>query len=104
VSAPHGLPPDAAPAGRLAAATAVSLGVAAVLVVVAVLPVEYGVDPTGAGAALGLLGDGPAAVDDPGPPTGAPALVPRMAGPVAYYDAEYSLDHARFELGPYEYV
>ena len=40
----------------LLAVVGISAAAAAVLLVVAVLPAEYGVDPTGAGAALGLTG------------------------------------------------
>ena len=39
---------------RLLATLAVALAVAGVLLVVAVLPAEYGIDPTGVGALLGL--------------------------------------------------
>ena len=39
---------------RIALATAAAMCVAGVLLVTVVLPAEYGVDPTGAGAALGL--------------------------------------------------
>jgi hypothetical protein len=44
------------PSGRrLAAATAAALLVAGLILVVAVLPAEYGIDPLGTGKALGLL-------------------------------------------------
>jgi hypothetical protein len=47
--------PDAGPSGkRIARSILLALVVAAVLLVVAVLPAEYGIDPTGAGKALGL--------------------------------------------------
>jgi len=39
---------------RLLQATAVAVAVAGVILVTAVLPAEYGIDPTGIGAALGL--------------------------------------------------
>ena len=39
---------------RLLKATAIALAVAGVILVTAVLPAEYGIDPTGMGAALGL--------------------------------------------------
>src|SRR5215207_6891378 len=39
---------------QLNRATAIAAGVAAVLLVLVVLPAEYGVDPTGAGRILGL--------------------------------------------------
>lgn len=40
--------------GRLLKSTGIAAGIASVLLVVAVLPAEYGVDPTGAGSLLGL--------------------------------------------------
>lgn len=40
--------------GRLLKATAVAIAVAAVLLFTAILPAEYGIDPTGIGARLGL--------------------------------------------------
>lgn len=40
--------------GHIAGATLLSAAAAAVILVMAVLPAEYGVDPTGAGRALGL--------------------------------------------------
>ena len=53
-------PPDSAGSGRhegrrLAIATVIALMVAALLLLAAVLPAEYGVDPLGTGKALGLL-------------------------------------------------
>jgi hypothetical protein len=65
----------------LAKATAGTLGLAVVVLVLAVLPAEYGIDPTGFGAFAGLtgmagvggpVGTGPAAVEDPGPEPGSP--------------------------------
>lgn len=46
--------PPAAPTGRLVVATVIALVAATILLVVAVLPAEYGVDPTGLGERLGL--------------------------------------------------
>jgi hypothetical protein len=61
--------PDHAPSrGRLLGATGAALVVAAIVVVTAVLPAEYGVDPLGTGRALGLLGLYSAASADPAPP------------------------------------
>ena len=48
-------PPDELPSPRtLIKATLVAIGVAAILIVVAILPGEYGIDPTGIGRAIGL--------------------------------------------------
>ena len=50
---------------RLAQATLAAVGTATVLLVVAILPAEYGVDPTGVGRALGLskISERPVIVD-----------------------------------------
>jgi hypothetical protein len=45
---------NAPPAASLAKATGVALLVAAVVLVTAVLPAEYGIDPIGAGRAMGI--------------------------------------------------
>lgn len=55
---------------RLVKATLVSILVAAVILVTTVLPAEYGIDPTGIGARLGLDALQPAA-DEPAAPTAA---------------------------------
>lgn len=64
-------------ARRLARATGVAIGIAAMVLLVAVLPAEYGVDPTGLGGALGFSrlheGAAPAVVDD-APEEGARAV------------------------------
>jgi hypothetical protein len=48
---------------RLAAATAGSLIVAAIVLAIAVLPAEYGIDPTGLGARFGLVHPPASAID-----------------------------------------
>lgn len=48
---------------QLARAIGMALAVAAVILTVAVLPAEYGIDPTGAGEAIGLLRPPASAVD-----------------------------------------
>jgi hypothetical protein len=84
-------------ARRLAKATAVSLLVAGVVLVTAILPAEYGIDPLGTGKALGLSNlfgsSGPAHVG------AQPA-----AGPVFPQSAGYKTDAREFKLGPYEYI
>src|SRR5687768_15143908 len=60
--------PDFAPRGNLFKATLVSLLVAGALLVTVVLPAEYGIDPTGVGAWLGLtVLSEPAAPEAPAP-------------------------------------
>lgn len=86
-------------------ATGAALIVAAIVLVGAVLPVEYGIDPVGTGALLGLVRIAP--VDDeppPGPGGRAHTLIPTQSGPIAYYPAPYAADRAQFELGPYEFL
>src|SRR5829696_8234738 len=41
--------------GQLVRSTLLAAGVAAALLVTVILPAEYGIDPTGAGRALGLI-------------------------------------------------
>jgi hypothetical protein len=59
---------------RIVGATALSVSVAAVLLVVAVLPAEYGIDPLGTGRRLGLLDL--FAADEPAPPPPPPSDAP----------------------------
>ena len=66
---------------KVLVATVVALLVAGVLLVTVVLPAEYGIDPLGAGAALGLLG-----------------LAQEQ--PIALQDDEYRLDEAVLSVGP----
>ncbi len=72
---------------RVFAATASAFTAAVILLVTIVLPAEYGIDPLGTGAALGLLG-----LAEPG----AGALV-REPGPSSALERE-------FELGPFESI
>lgn len=53
-----GTPPVLPSTSQLLKATAAALAIGTVIVVVAVLPAEYGVDPTGAGRVLGLTAMG----------------------------------------------
>jgi hypothetical protein len=78
---------------------------AGVILVVAVLPAEYGIDPLGAGRALGLtaMAESPGADAPPAPAAGA-SLAPLQQGAVALYPARFTADSRTFELGPYEYL
>lgn len=64
MSQPSSLATQVAPKHELLRGTLIAAALAAVILTVAVLPAEYGVDPTGAGRALGLasLHQGQAAV------------------------------------------
>ncbi len=69
---------------QLARATALAAATAAAILVVAVLPAEYGIDPTGAGRALGLTAMGEmkqqeAATADATPATVVPAATAEVA-------------------------
>jgi hypothetical protein len=66
--------------GKIVAATILALVVAAIVLVVAVLPAEYGIDPLGTGEKLGLTGL--AAVEDEGELTIARGV--NTAQPAAY--------------------
>lgn len=75
--------PVPAEPGKLALATLVAALVAAVVLVVAVLPAEYGIDPTGLGAATGFA----RLNEDAAPPVVAPV---DDSGPRALYEVEAS--------------
>ena len=97
--------PQPASAAQLMVATAAAFVVAIIILGTIVLPVEYGLDPLGTGAALGLLRSAEAGGAEPTPmqPTEA-AMTPLIKGPLAQYGVPYKVDSARFELGPYEYL
>jgi hypothetical protein len=69
--------------------------VGAIVLVIAVLPAEYGIDPTGIGESLGLV-----VLSAPGVPTASDV---RADGLVAE-GAPYSTDSIAFELGPGDFV
>jgi hypothetical protein len=90
---------------RLLIATAIAAVAAAILLVTAVLPAEYGVDPLGTGRALGLaaMSDRPAPAE-PVPVSAGAAYTPVAEGPAARYGAAYKTEKVSFTLGPYEYL
>lgn len=84
---------------RLVRATLVSIVVAAAILVTTVLPAEYGIDPTGIGARLGLDALQPAAEEAVAPPagdTGANAELAAKAAAAFGANAGQSLDAAAF--------
>jgi len=93
-----------ASAARLAKASGVALLAAAVVLVTAVLPAEYGIDPLGAGRALGIASMSQATVEAVPPPPVGDAFAPVQQGAVALYPGEFKVDSREFVLGPYEYV
>lgn len=89
---------------QLVITTFVAAFLATAILVTIVLPAEYGIDPLGTGAALGLAALSAPTPQAAPPPPGATALKPVQAGPIAQYAGEYKIDSAQFTLGPYEYV
>ncbi len=88
------LVPDPPSKAKLAWATLAALGVAGVVLVSAVLPAEYDIDPLGIGEALGLrvLAN---------PEGGA---IPVRADGIIAHGSSYRTDHRTFELAPGEFV
>lgn len=79
---------SAAPsAARIIAASAAALALAALLLVTLILPAEYGWDPLGSGAALGLLD-----------------LAGSEDSPLRAQDAPWTRDEISFRLAPFEAV
>jgi hypothetical protein len=94
--------PGSAPTGRLVVATIAALATAGILLITAVLPAEYGIDPTGIGEALGLTA---MTQTDEG------VLLTPLAedadadgGPLVNAPRAYSQDTATFTLGPERWV
>ena len=96
--------PPAPSARSLAVASAIAVLAAVVVLVTAVLPAEYGIDPLGTGKALGLLALSQAGRQAPVPPPEGAALAPVHNGNIAVYPRQYQVDSRKFVLGPYEYV
>jgi hypothetical protein len=88
----------------IAKALIVSTLAAVVLLVTVVLPAEYGIDPLGAGRALGLDVLSGAGELAPVPPPQGDTLAPVQEGQVALYPAAYRYDARELTLGPYEYI
>jgi hypothetical protein len=92
---------------RVALATAAAMFVAGVLLMAAVLPAEYGVDPLGTGKLFGLTSIAQAAAEQPAAAgaaagTEATELEPVRPGANVPQAALYKRDKATFNLGPYE--
>jgi hypothetical protein len=82
---PDGVTPP--PVRNILLATAGAAVAAAIILVVAVLPAEYGIDPLGTGRLLGLTD-----------------LAGASSAAITPQDAAYKTSTATFELGPYEFV
>jgi hypothetical protein len=100
------IPPGAYPGGATAPsgktlliATATALVVAAIVLVTAVLPAEYGIDPLGIGRATGLTdlfaaGAGEEAAASPA------TVTPGLTGPVFPRPYEWRVDTREFTIAP----
>jgi hypothetical protein len=81
--------------GRILKATLVALVVAAIVLVTAVLPAEYGIDPLGTGAAMGLTGMTAAAP---------PPIAPAAGGPITTRQLPFKVDAIELTIEPRRYV
>ena len=93
--------PPTTPVRTLALATLAALIVAIIVLVVAVLPAEYGIDPTGAGEALGLTvmaGEGTVEL------TAMSETANTAASPLLDAPRSYNQDSITFTLGPERWV
>lgn len=89
---------------KLAVATMASLAGALVVLVTAVMPVEYGLDPLGAGKALGLLREPPQDQALTAPAGADGAITPVKQGAATLYPGAYKVDSVELVLEPYEYL
>ena len=89
----------APPSGRaLLKATLIALVVAAIVLVAAVLPAEYGIDPLGMGRAIGLTDLFAAGSEEA---AAAPATVtPALAGPIFPRPYDWRVDTREFTIRP----
>jgi hypothetical protein len=87
--------PEAPTRKRLLVATAIALAVALVVLVAAVLPAEYGIDPVGTGKALGLTALFEADSDDASAPAAGAA-----EGDATPLPRVYKTESTTFTLGP----
>jgi hypothetical protein len=87
---------------RLALATLVAAAVAALVLVVAVLPAEYGIDPLGAGQALGLTQLAATPEEQQAETAAEVALEPVRPGANTPQPSAFKRDTVEFELGPFE--
>ena len=93
--------PSAASNTRVLRATAIALAIAVVVLVAAILPAEYGIDPLGTGRVLGLTAlSGTTANAPTQAPATAPAQTPELR---SYNQDEYKIELRPFEGVEYKY-
>lgn len=78
--------------------------VAAGVLVVAVLPAEYGIDLLGAGKVLGLTAISRPTATEAVPTAASAAFTPVQDGPVAHFAAEYKTDSLQLTIAPYQFL
>ncbi len=100
MSAPVIQAPPVPGAAALAKATLAALLVAGIVLVTAVLPAEYGIDPTGAGRALGLTGLFEAGQEAAAVSSAPPTITAAEGGPVFPQFNEYRQDRREFTIAP----
>ena len=94
----HYVGPAAPPRGKLVKATLIALIGAGIVLVAAVLPAEYGIDPLGVGRATGLMDLFAAGGEEE---VAAPATVtPGLTGPVFPRPYEWRVDAREFVIPP----
>lgn len=91
-------------ARQLIKATLIAIGVALVILVVAVLPAEYGIDPTGIGGAMGLTALNGSEPEPDITPKDAAAAGSAQGPAVARVDGTFSIDERTIILPAYEGV
>jgi hypothetical protein len=89
--------------GKLLKATGIALAIALILLFVAILPAEYGIDPLGAGKALGLTslaasGEGAAASPSAPAAAGPELAAPTMKGTFVDQPKAYKVDSRELKL------
>ena len=90
--------PPAPPPRKLVKATLIALVLAAVVLVTAVLPAEYGIDPLGVGQATGLMDLFAAGGEEEA--AGPATITPGLAGPIFPRPYEWKVDRREFTIAP----
>lgn len=97
-------PIEVASKGKLLQATTIAIAVALVLLFAAILPAEYGIDPTGIGAKLGLTGLAASGVEsgtaaEGGEAAGPVIQAPTIKGTFVAQPKRYKIDSREITLG-----
>jgi hypothetical protein len=110
VTPPPGAPPLPPTRGSIARAIAIALVVAAAILVIAILPAEYGIDPLGTGRMLGLnrlheaAGPSTQAATTAGDPKPASAESLSAGATHIPQNAKYRVHSIELTLGPFQFI